>query len=195
MNKFIFIILVLSFLIIESGSYMQTKAAELIEDNLVNSTLLNKTLTKPEINSEYNFENTDIVKIKLVIDSDIKSENDICEGEKIIFKTVEDVYYNNQLIIKKGTSVPAKIETIISPGMNGIPASIIIGNFQIENISKKQLVDTIEIYGQDRSLWVYPFKWLLTPLPPTGSFTNFIKGGHAKLSSKKELSIDYHPHW
>ena len=38
MNKFIFIILVLSFLIIETGSYMQTKAAELIEDNLVNST-------------------------------------------------------------------------------------------------------------------------------------------------------------
>ena len=113
MNKFIFIILVLSFLIIESGSYMQTKAAELIEDNLVNSTLLNKTLTKPEINSEYNFENTDIVKIKLVIDSDIKSENDIYEGEKIIFKAVEDVYYNNQLLIKKGASVPAKIETII----------------------------------------------------------------------------------
>ena len=79
--------------------------------------------------------------------------------------------------------------------MNGIPASIIVGNFEVENIPKGQISDSFEIRGQDRSLWVYPLKWALTILPPTGSLTNFIKGGHAKLKENKTIQIYYYPEW
>ena len=79
--------------------------------------------------------------------------------------------------------------------MNGIPASIIFDNFKIQGISSSQLDESFEVFGQDRSLWVFPLKWALTPLPPTGSLTNFIKGGHVKVKRGKILTIYYHPHW
>ena len=62
-------------------------------------------------------------------------------------------------------------------------------------IPKGQITDSFEIQGQDRSLWVYPLKWALTFLPPTGSLTNFIKGGHAKLKEDKTIEIYYYPNW
>ena len=79
--------------------------------------------------------------------------------------------------------------------MNGIPASIIIGSFDIPNINPDKVTYYYEIIGQDRSLWVYPLKWALTILPPTGSLTNFIFGGHAKLSTKKKIKLYYYPEW
>ncbi|MGN1153852.1 MAG: hypothetical protein ACI4S3_07465, partial [Candidatus Gastranaerophilaceae bacterium] len=106
-----------------------------------------------------------------------------------------DVIYNDVVKIKAGTPVQAKVETIISSGMNGIPASIILGDFQIPNISQAQLDDSYEIIGQDRSLIVFPLKWALTILPPTGSLTNFIKGGHARLGTNKIIKLYYHPNW
>ena len=72
-----------------------------------------------------------------------------------------------------------------------------IGDFiiRINNIKKGQLSQSFEIFGQDRSLFVFPLKWALTPLPPTGSLTNFIKGGHAKLSENKTITIYFYPEW
>lgn len=192
MNK-LKILLGLFLLITSVGT--QAYGTELLQDELVNSTLIDKELPIPETNLKYNFEDTDIVLIKLKIDTPIKSENDIYEGQEINFKATSDAYYNGELIIKKGTLVPARIETIITPGMNGIPASIIIGNFKIENIKKSQITDSIELFGQDRSLWVFPLKWALTPLPPTGSLTNFIKGGHSKITEKRNIILEYHPNW
>ena len=52
-----------------------------------------------------------------------------------------------------------------------------------------------EVFGQDRSLIVFPLKWALTILPPTGSLTNFIKGGHAKVKTNKTITLYYHPNW
>lgn len=191
MNKLI----ILGLFIIISSFGLKAFATELVEDELVNTTLLNKTLPIPETNLNYNFEDTDIVKIELKVDTPIKSENDIYEGQEINFKVISDVYYNDKLIVKEGTLVPARIETIITPGMNGIPASIIVGNFEFENIKKSQIPDSIELFGQDRSLWVFPLKWALTPLPPTGTLTNFIKGGHSKITPKKDIILEYHPNW
>ena len=88
-----------------------------------------------------------------------------------------------------------KVETIINSGMNGIPASIIFGDFKFENIDSAKVTDTYEVYGQDRSLWVFPLKWALTFLPPTGTLTNFIKGGHAKLKDNETIEVYYHPNW
>lgn len=79
--------------------------------------------------------------------------------------------------------------------MNGIPASIIFGDFKFENIDKNKIDYTYERFGQDRSLWVFPLKWALTILPPTGSLTNFIKGGHARLKTNKVIQLNYYPEW
>ena len=79
--------------------------------------------------------------------------------------------------------------------MNGIPASVILGDFEMENISKGQFSNSIEVFGQDRSLIVFPLKWALTILPPSGSLTNFIMGGHVKIKEKKILTVYYYPEW
>ena len=133
--------------------------------------------------------------IRLHITENIKNENHIYEGQPVTFKVIEDVVYNNEIIIKQGTIVPARVETIIASGMNGIPASIIFGDFKFENIDKNKIDYTYERFGQDRSLWVFPLKWALTILPPTGSLTNFIKGGHARLKTNKVIQLNYYPEW
>ncbi len=71
--------------------------------------------------------------------------------------------------------------------MNGIPASIIFDDFKIDGITPGQVTDTLEVFGQDRTYFVFPLKWALTFLPPTGSLTNFIKGGHVRVRTNKIL--------
>lgn len=170
-------------------------AADIIQDELVNEILINKQIEKPEPFLNYNFENTDVVEIKLAIVDAIKSENDVYEGQPVKFRVLSDVHYKGRVIIKRHTIVPAKVEVIIRSGMNGIPASIIFGDFEFEGINKHLLSDTYEVRGQDRSLLVFPLKWALTILPPTGTFTNFIKGGHARIKPNKLVKIYYHPNW
>ncbi len=142
-----------------------------------------------------NFESTVKIPIKLEIENEIRSENDIYEGQTVNFKSVYSVRYKDNIIISRGDIVPAKVKMIIKSGMNGIPASIIFGDFKVNGIPSNKIVDNCEVFGQDRSLWVFPLKWALTPLPPTGSLTNFIKGGHVKVKKNKIVTIYYHPEW
>ena len=191
MNKLLGILFIGIFFCCAGSSH----AGEIIQDELVNTTLLDKKIEKPEPFENYNFENTDVVEIKLAIVDAIKSENDVYEGQPVKFRVLSDVHYKGRLIIKRHTIVPAKVEVIIRSGMNGIPASIMFGDFEFEGINKHLISDTYEVRGQDRSLLVFPLKWALTILPPTGTFTNFIKGGHARIKSNKLVKIYYHPKW
>ncbi len=143
----------------------------------------------------YNYESTLEIPIKLSVQEEIKSEKDIYEGQVINFKAVNSVLYNNNYIVKRGDIVPARVKVIIKPGMNGIPGSIIFDEFKVQGISQSQLTSKAEAFGQDRSYLVFPLKWALTILPPTGSLTNFIMGGHAKLKTNKIITIYYHPEW
>lgn len=153
---------------------------------------LPEAVRQPNIYKDYNFENTTKIPVKLKVLEDIKSEFDVYEGQFVKFKVARDVVYNNKIIIKRGTPTLAKVSVIITSGMNGIPASIIFNDFDIEGINKNKLSDSYEVFGQNRSLLVFPLKWALTPIPPTGSLTNFIKGGHAKLKIKKPITIYYY---
>ena len=186
MNKLILTLLILFALPLCSS-------AELITDDFADSTLKNLIFEKPESCLNYDFTNTERLTIKLLSLDEIKSETKVYEGMPLNFRVETSVYYNGALVIPKGTVVPARVETIIRSGMNGIPASIIIGGFKFDNIAKIQISDYHEIVGEDRSLWVFPLKWLLTPLPPTGTLTNFIKGGHAKLRKNGIIEIYYYP--
>lgn len=185
MNKFLLLILILFF----SCSCQ----AEITLDEV--AAKLPSQVEQPKVYTNYNFESTAKLPIQIRIIERIKSEKEIEEGEILKFKVYKDVRYNSKIIIPKDKIVEAKIQTIISPGMNGIPASIILGDFNIEGISKGQFSNSIEIFGQDRSLIVFPLKWALTILPPTGSLTNFIMGGHAKIKEKKTLTFYYYPEW
>lgn len=188
MNKIIFTTLLLFSISLPCFS-------EIVKDDFADAYFKNINLTKPEPHLNYNYESTEKVPIRLHITEDIKNENSVYEGQPVTFRVVSDVVYRGKIIITKGTTVPARIETIIASGMNGIPASIIFGDFKFENIDADKIDYTYERFGQDRSLWVYPLKWALTILPPTGSLTNFIKGGHARLKTNKIIEINYYPEW
>lgn len=166
-----------------------------IEDDFVNSTLKDSIIEKPIIHSIYDYSDTDIIKIDLINLRKIKSEKDLSEGEILQFKVANNIYHNGNLILQRGANATARVETVIANGMNGIPASIIIGNFKVANLNPSQITGTYEKYGLDLSMLVFPIKWALTILPPTGSLTNFIKGGHVKLNSGKTITIYYHPNW
>lgn len=181
------------FLIIITCFITLTCSAEILQDDFATISLKNaKTSYK---HTKYNYENTDKVPIKLVISEKIKSEKDLYEGQIVEFKLIKHLIYKNKIIAKRGAIVPARVKMIITSGMNGIPASIIFEDFQIPNTQPHQITEMYEIYGQDRSLIVFPLKWALTFLPPTGSLTNFIKGGHAKLKPNKIITLYYYPNW
>lgn len=168
-------------------------SAEIINDEVADRLPRQVEQTKKYTN--YNFESTIKLPIKIRIVERIKSENDILEGDILKFKVYKDVNYDSKIIIPKDRLVEARVKTIITPGMNGIPASIILDDFKVEGVSKGQFASNIEVFGQDRSLIVFPLKWALTILPPSGSLTNFIMGGHAKIKEKKTLTLYYYPEW
>lgn len=143
----------------------------------------------------YNFESVQAIPIKLTITETISTKNGLIEGQEVTFKSTQKVRYNGKTILKQGEIVKARIETVISSGMNGFPAEIILDNFEIPGIKNTQLISTYTEKGTNRCYWVYPLKWALTPIPLAGSFTNLIKGGHAKITPKDTVLIYYFPEW
>ena len=167
--------------------------ARIMQDEFVNETL--KDVPAPQLNTKYDYTSLVKLPVKMNISERIKSEKDIYEGQEIEFVVRSHVSYKNRIYIKKGTIIKADVSVIITPGMNGIPASIIFDNFRADGVASENLSPSYEIFGFDRSWLVFPLKWALTILPPTGSLTNFIMGGHAKLKPNKTITIYYYPDW
>ena len=186
MNKFFLVLVILLFI-------NTFACAEILKDDITDYLLQKNSV--PQVHVDYNYEKLTKVPMKLRIINEIYSEKDIYEGQEIKFRVARDVYDEKNFYIRRGTIVTAKAKVIVTSGMNGIPASIILGDFVIDGLEKGQVSETYEVFGQDRSLIVFPLKWALTILPPTGTLTNFIKGGHAKITSNKTLKIYYYPEW
>jgi len=186
MNK---IFLILLMFVFAQNTALSQPAHDIVADELFQ----NKITEKPITNTIYNYENLEYKIIRLRIINDVTSELKLYEGEKLCFEVVTPVYHKGKKLVEKNEKVYATVETIIKNGMNGIPASIIIGNFEFQNIENNKLQDYIEIYGADLSWLVFPLKWALTILPPTGSLTNFIKGGHAKIKENDIITLKYYP--
>ena len=168
--------------------------AAIVEDNI--AVELSKNVLQPRIYNDYNYESTVKVPITIKILESIKSEKKIYEGQKVKFKVTKTVCYNEKTIVKRGDIIEATVSIIMTPGMNGIPASIIFSDFKLQNKNiTGPLSASYEVSGHDRSWLVFPLKWALTFLPPTGSLTNFIMGGHAHLKEKKVITIYYYPEW
>lgn len=143
----------------------------------------------------YNFSDTNYVPIKMSIINDISSNDEIYEGQEIQLKIKNNVAYRNSLLIKKGSLATARIETIITKGMNGFPAEIILNNFKIDGIDSNKLMGEYTETGRNWALMVYPIKWALTPIPFVGSLTNLIKGGEAHIRPCDTILVKYYPNW
>lgn len=143
----------------------------------------------------YDYSSTLSIPIQLNITEEVSTKYGLQEGQTAKFKVINDVVYNGETIVKKGDIINGKIETVITSGMNGFPAEIIVDNFEIPNIKQTQLISTYTKKGQNRCLWVYPLKWSLTLIPFVGSLTNLIMGGHATIKTSDIITIYYYPHW
>ena len=190
MNKIIFtLIAIFSFTI-------SAQASE-IED-LLRYTIDKDNLPQIYQNTKYDYSSIERVEVKLQLDESTKittKKGRIKEGQKVQFRVKRDVKYKGKTLIPKFTLATGIIQTYISKGMNGIPATIIIDNIQIEGIDNTKVKGTIIRKGADFSLLVFTLKWALTILPPTGSLTNFIPGGNASISKKTDIAVYYYPNW
>lgn len=117
------------------------------------------------------------------------------EGKTVKFLVKKSVYYKGECLVKRGQTATGRVETIATQGMNGVPAMIILGNFEIPGLDSKKLKSYYIKKGFNMTYFVLPVKWALTPLPPTGSLTNFIFGGAAKIKPKDDIIIKYYPEW
>ncbi|MBE7713008.1 MAG: hypothetical protein E7Z87_04630 [Cyanobacteria bacterium SIG26] len=186
MNKIFGTILIFCFTVLSCNAAQETimlpnseKPVEITEQN-----------TLP-----YDFSSTKKIPIELSIIEEITTKNPPNEGDIINFKATKNIFYNRKLIVRSGQIIPARVENIITSGMNGFPAEIVVNNFQIEGISQSQLISEYSKKGQNRCYWVYPLKWSLTLIPFVGSLTNFIMGGHAKIKTTDKITIYYYPQW
>lgn len=165
-------------------------------DTFIEEILSSKQIEKPVQNLKYDYTDVDKIPIKLQIQTPITTKNDsIVEGQLIDFVVREDVKYNHRVVIPKGTKATAVIQTYQSRGMNGIPAIIVLDDFEIPNLDKSKLKDDYIKRGQDRSYIVFPIKWALTLIPFAGYSTNLILGGHAHIKKKHNVIIYYYPKW
>lgn len=203
MSKSVFCISLVVFLFIfslnnvfaENDNTICTEA-EVIQDEIINETLNNKELVKPKTNLNYNYQSIERVPVKLsIIESVTTKKNDAYEGKELFFKVKNNVEYKDKIIITKGTIAKARIATYTTRGMNGVPAGINIEDFSIPGIDSNKMTTSYTKYGLNFSALVLPLKWVLTILPPLGTFTNFIVGTNAKITPKDVITLYYYPEW
>ena len=189
MNKFVYTVLLFLF------SYSAVLAIQ--TDTFIESQLSGQIFEKPVAHLDYDYESTDKIIIPLQITNTIASSGkyETYEGDKVEFIIKENVYYAGKLFAKKGTKVTARVEIVLKKGVSGIPGELYLTDFQISGISSGQIMEPILKSGQNRTLWILPLKWALTPLPPLGTFTNIIFGGDAKLKPKNTLKLTVYPNW
>lgn len=167
------------------------------EDFLVDEFLAGKNHPKPEVYNYYNFASTEYIPIKLKVSNDIstRDKRKFLYGEEVNLQVKSNVFYKNKLFLKKGTPVTAKIEQIVDSGMNGIPYYIYLNDFAVSGLDSSKIFADYHKAGLNLVYWVYPVKWALTFLPPSGILTNLIKGGHAKITSNDIITVYYFPEW
>ena len=190
MNKFIFTLITILTI------NLSAQATEVEE--LIKSTIDKNNLPQIHQNTQYDYSSIKRVEVKLQLDEATKlstKKGYLKEGQKVQFRVKYDVKYKGKTLIPKFTLASGIIQTFIGRGMNGIPATIIIDNFEIEGIDNSKIKGTIIKKGADFSLFVFPLKWALTFMPPTGSLTNFNPGGNATINKKTDITVYYYPNW
>lgn len=169
-------------------------AQDVVTDVFVDETLaafVGKPLPTPKM---CNYQN--LTRVPIVLNSrEIIRSRDVVDGKFYEFVVKKNVVYKRKCLVPKGTIVTGRLETMTTKGMNGIPAMMIFDDFIISGIEPEKLKSYYIRRGLNLTMLVLPLKWALTILPPTGSLTNFIMGGPAKITPKTDITLYYYPEW
>ncbi len=177
-------------------AYNIAVAEELLRDEFIETTLKSQEIKPVQTNINYNYENTLSIPIKLRITKSLSTrKGNIHDGQTVTFKVKQNVKYNKKVLIKQDSVVTARVAIYSTKGMNGIPALIIIDNFEVPGIDNNKIMGIYRKKGLSLTLFVLPLKWALTPIPGVGSLTNFIAGFNSTITSKDDIIIYYYPDW
>ena len=114
----------------------------------------------------------------------------LLEGSVVHFIATHDFEIKGK-IFKKGTTVLGRVETLSASDKMGVPETLKIDNFYIEDEGKEiTLSGSVSKTGANRSIWVYP-------LYQAGNITFYvagfvfvpIHGGRAKLSTTESFTV------
>lgn len=196
MNKFLLISILFVFAQIavfaqnyDAKPISNAQAADFLADDIKDAPI-------PYTNLNYNYESTFCIPIVLQISNAISTKDkNLYEGMPLKFTVAKTVFCRHKVILRQGDVVFGKVKYIISSGLNGIPYSIVVDDFAFKNLDPNKIKSEYQKDGFNRTYLVLPLKWSLTFLPPTGSLTNFIKGGHSKITPKDKITLYYFPDW
>ena len=124
-----------------------------------------------------------VIRIKNRLTTKLKPE----EGSILEFQTVDDVKIKNKLY-PKGTIVQARVENVSPNYTMGIPADLVVGNFQIDGMPLRGEISRI---GANRALWVKPVSYVGTFFFGAGALLILIRGGHAKINPNEVFTVYY----
>lgn len=135
----------------------------------------------------YNYQNIHHTYIKVHSARDISTKHAINAGDEVYFYVDENVQKDGKIIINKGAKITARIATISESGLYGIPADIIIGDFQLGNIP---ISGEITKEGFTHTYWIIPVSNVASFfIPFSGQLFRFIHGGHAKIKTKDVFEL------
>ncbi len=135
------------------------------------------------------------VPVKISIVEPLTTKQELLEGQEVKFKVLHDVQAGGQKIIKKDSIVSATLETVSPNKAFGVPADILIDNFNVNSVDNKRikLDGNINKIGANRSLWVYPVGCVGVPFFGAGLLLFPVRGGHAKLKTTDVFEFYYTP--
>lgn len=165
-------------LILLAFSLLNLPSFALIEDEFVMRTLDKNLKIKPYTPKLY-LENR--IPVRVRIKNDFTTKTNPKEGTYIEFETVGKVKSH-----PIGTTVRGRLETVSQNCMFGVPADVVIGNFEING---KPLSGEIAVQGANRTLWLRPCIFIGTAFGGAGMALSPIRGGHAKIKQKDVYTL------
>lgn len=166
----------------------QEKPDDLFLEKIIDVTKVRKILPK----NKYDFTQKQI-PVQIQLAQQLKTKG-LLEGSVVRFVTTHDFEINGKNY-KKGTSVLGRVETLSASDKMGVPETLKIDNFYIEDNGQEiSLSGSISKTGANRSIWVYP-------LYQAGNITFYaagfvfvpIHGGRAKLLATESFTVFYEP--
>lgn len=152
----------------------------------IDTTKIRKILPK----NRYDFTKKQI-PVKIQLAKQLKTKG-LLEGSIVHFVATHDFEINGKAF-KKGTTVFGRVETLSASDKMGVPETLKIDNFYIEDNGKEiNLSGSVSKTGANRSIWVYP-------LYQAGNITFYvagfvfvpIHGGRAKISTTDSYTLFY----
>ena len=153
-------------------------------EKIVDPSKVRKILPK----TRYDFTKQQI-PVQIQLAEQLKTKG-LLEGSIVPFIATHDFEIKGKKF-KKGTTVLGRVETLSASDKMGVPETLIIDNFYIDDNGQEiNLSGSISKTGANRSIWVYP-------LYQAGNITFYvagfvfvpIHGGRAKLSTTDSFTV------